>query len=106
MQHHAVMRNIGFSPRWNWSLRKSLIKCLCNRDNLTLNLIHHIIDHFLNRVKIMQTSDQSSEPAAIPNHIQETHSSSNDLPDQLERQKSDNKAADNEAIRRGLIYPP
>jgi hypothetical protein len=73
--------------------------------------------HFLNRVKIMQTSDQSSEEkrphidqtADATDHEQETSSSSSISSEQLEHQKTDQKtdrAAENEAIRRGLIYPP
>ncbi len=50
--------------------------------------------------------DHSSETSDVTNHLEEIPSASNDLPEQLERQKSAHKAVDNEAIRRGLIYPP
>lgn len=64
----------------------------------------------------MQTSDQSSEEkqphidqaaetSDVTAHEQETHLSSDASSEQIERQKTD-KAAENEAIRRGRIYPP
>jgi hypothetical protein len=56
--------------------------------------------------KNQSSVDHSAEAAEVTDPIQATYSSSNDLPDQLESQKSDSKAAEDEAIRRGLIYPP